>query len=538
MTPPDPPAPNRRRAIVIALGIAAACAFPAIYLAAHRVSLVGVVPESLGYRYFMSLRILEGGGDFVFIIQGQTLTVAQHAIQLALSHLIGLPVTDLATRLDAFGYATLALNAALMGAVLVLGFGDGRLSGIDRWLVGTVAISAVYSSRSGLSAAMTPDYYFTEAAFTVLALVVFLRQARGTPADGVGGAATLGFIAGLMAATKLTLVLGGVVAAAPMLLAARSSAARLARVASIFAATVVATFLLVTATFYLFDLHALAESLHRWLKFVGNPGGDAEFWVTFLAPYLGATNPGADYGYARILLVLSSAVVVAAAVLAWRLTRQVHVLLVPLGLTVLGAAHVVGLVRRPAGTTLYEVVLFATLAAAASIAVIPRSSARTGLATAFCAVVLAHAGVSAIANFPALLPAEALHASGRSAWEVHRWLRAQARPVLVYIPDNRYCGGTVEEVLMKGMSDLPTWNITTGGALLARVAPGFSFHQRLASVPPGSAILWLDVPGESLLAQTPALEDAVARPGTVCRRWELATYPHWTHTATACRVDS
>jgi hypothetical protein len=526
------------RRVAAALGVAVACALPAIYLAIHNVSLVGVVPESLAYRYFMSLRVLEDGRDFVFIIQGQALAVAQHAIQLGLSHLAALPTTDLATRLDAFGYTTLALNAALMAAVLWLGFADRRLRGIDLWLIGTLAISSVYSSRSGLSAAMTPDYYFTEAALTVLALVLFLRQTRSVPADTLGRAAALGCIAGVMAATKLTLVASGVLAATPLLRAARCSVGRFGGRAALFAATTIATFLLVTATFYLFHVRALGRFLNRWLKFVENPGGDAGFWATFLTPHLGPTSSGADYGYARLLLALSLVVVFVAAALAWRVERRAQSLLVPLGVTLLGAAHIAGLMRRPAGTTLYEVVLFATLGAAACIAVLPRSVVRTRLAAAFCGVVLLHAGISAITNFPALLPAAALQASGRSAWEIHRWLRAQERPVLVYFPDNRYCGGTVEEVLLKGMCDLPTWNITTGRVLLGRVAPGFSFHQTLATVPPGSAVLWLDVPGESLLAQTPALRDAVARPGTVCRRWELATYPHWTHIANACRIDS
>src|SRR5207245_236972 len=126
---------------------------------------------------------------------------------------------------------------------------------------------------------------------------------------------------------------------------------------------------------------------------------------------------------------------------------------------------------------------------------------------AFGAVIGTQACLSGIANFPALLPVDTLRTSSETAWSIHSWLASLKRPVLVYLPDNRYAGGTVEEALLKGMSDLPTWNITTGQTLLDTLAPGYSFHQQLLEIPADAAVMWLDIPGESPLSdRTPALE--------------------------------
>lgn len=201
----------------------------------------------------------------------------------------------------------------------------------------------------------------------------------------------------------------------------------------------------------------------------------------------------------------------------------------------LGLWQVIGLVVRPAGTTLFEIGLYLVASGAAVIALVSNSGVQRWLAFGFAGVILVQTVFSGVVNVPAMIPGPTLRQSSEAVWDAHTWLRTRDRDVRVFLPDNRYAGGTVEEALLKGMSDLPTWNITAGRGLLARLAPRFAFSQSLDEVPPGTAVMWLDTPdAPDLAVETPALRQLLADPTTVCRPWALDTYPWWRHTIHAC----
>lgn len=82
---------SRRGWAALAIVTSLLYALPPLIMLAFGVSPVAVVTESLGYRYFNSLRLLEGERGLIFIVQGQTPGLVQHAINLALSG-IGIPV--------------------------------------------------------------------------------------------------------------------------------------------------------------------------------------------------------------------------------------------------------------------------------------------------------------------------------------------------------------------------------------------------------------------------------------------------------------
>jgi hypothetical protein len=69
----DPVARGSRRGwAALAVVTSLLYALPPLITLVFGVSPVAVVTESLGYRYFNSLRLLEGERGLVFIVQGQT----------------------------------------------------------------------------------------------------------------------------------------------------------------------------------------------------------------------------------------------------------------------------------------------------------------------------------------------------------------------------------------------------------------------------------------------------------------------------------
>jgi hypothetical protein len=530
---------DRRMALgwlVLAVATSVLYALPLFIMLAFGVSPVAVVTESLGYRYFNSLRLLEGERGLIFIVQGQTPGLVQHAINLVLSG-VGIPIEMLRLRMDLFAYVFSFLNAALMAWILCAALLDRTLRATDKLLIVTSALAGGYVSRSAISASMTPDYYAVESMMSTLGLWLFVRQIRA-PAQVVSLKTIVwfGVLAGLMAGTKINLFWIGLVAALPALLGPPFSVVRAGVRTVLLGVIAVAVFMLATVAFYLFDLRLMPEFLVRWLEFVRNPGSEERFWTSLFFPGSPEANPGADYGYARILFVVWIGALLGAAIfeLRQRPLRREPLLMI-LAVAVFGLWQVIGLIVRPAGTTLFEVGLYAVASGAVVITLIADTWAQRWIAYVFAGLVLAQSAVTGVLNLPVLVPGPTLRQSSEAVWDVHTWLRTRDRDVLVYLPDNRYAGGTVEESLLKGMSDLPTWNITAGKELLARLAPRFSFSQSLEEVRPGTAIMWLDNPDAPDLAkEVPALQRLLADPTTACRQWALDTYPWWRHTVHAC----
>ena len=511
-------------------------ALPLLIMLAYGVSPVSVVTESLGYRYFNSLRLLEGERGLIFIVQGQTPGLVQHLINLGMSA-AGIPIEALRPRLDLFAYLFSFLNAAVMAGVVFAALLGRTLHATDKLLVVTTVLAGGFVSRSAISASMTPDYYAVESMMSALGLWLFLRQVRAPAATvSLTTVVLYGVLAGLMAGTKINLFWIGLVAALPALLGPSFSFVRSAYRTVVLGVVAVVVFMLVTLAFYLFDVRLMPEFLVRWVEFVRNPGSEERFWSSLFFPGSPEANPGADYGYARVLFAAWIAALVGAGVAELRRPdRRVTTLLTIAAVALFGIWQVVGLIVRPAGTTLFEVGLYAVASGAAVIALVSPARLQRWLAYGFAGAILAQTLVSGVLNVPALIPGPTLRQSSDAVWEVHTWLRSLDRDVLVFLPDNRYAGGTVEESLLKGMSDLPTWNITAGKVLLARLAPRFTFSQSWQDVAPGAAIMWLDSPdAPDLAVETPGLRALLADPTTVCRRWALDTYPWWRHTVHAC----
>lgn len=522
-------------------------ALPTLLLVWAGVSPLPVVTESLAYRYFISLRMLEGESGLIFTYQGQTPGLIHHALVWLLG-VVGIPLADLRPRLDLFTYLFLLVNAAGTVVVLALAAFSRTFRWTDRLAVAIVPVWATYSSQGALSLAIRPDYYTVEVTFTTAAVYVFLRQLRAGPeAYASRQIVALGVFAGLMAATKIALFWTGLLAAVPTLMPAvppLMTVAGLMRLlvrGATFVLIAIGTFLLVTLAYYRFDVALLPEFLVRWVAFVSNPGGEDLFWVSVFFPGSPGSNLSADYGYARLMLPLWGVVVLGSLIFGIRSRRGGHLRwVVPLAVLALGGWQVLGLVVRPAGTTLYEMGLFVVASGGIALASMSAKPWRVRATGVWIGVLTVYCLFSGLVNGPIIFPLAAFQASSTTVWEAHAWLRQQGQPVIAFIPDNRHTAGTVEEALLKGMSDQPTWNINQGRALLEQLAPGLSFQQTFTEAPAGVTVFWIEIVGEPQLTdQHPALGAfasmaALADPSG-CHTWQIATYPWYRRTLHACR---
>jgi hypothetical protein len=191
--------------LIPVLFFALALLAPIAWVAFNGWTLTGIHEESLGVRYFYSLRGVYDPPTFLFLQQGQIIDLVNKAIQLLLTA-TGLPATQLFPRIDYFSYlsvsATQLFNVACFAwmASAIPGIG-GRAVAAIVWLV------FIYSADLSLIYALTqPDYQAADLGIALLATGAILRTAHGeqlTFRRLVG----FGAMIALALAIKVTLVL-------------------------------------------------------------------------------------------------------------------------------------------------------------------------------------------------------------------------------------------------------------------------------------------------------------------------------------------
>jgi hypothetical protein len=161
------------------------------------VSTSGLFEESVGYRYFYSLR-LAFGGEHPFLPQGQFPTFVNVIIQWTLS--LFYPTDQLFPRIDVFAFATVAIPTAL--GVIAAYFALVRLPWPAMILVTACALLLLTSPKlfSGIGWTAMPDYFVWTIPLAFLCLGLTLIDEPLTPRQ----ATMLGVVAGLAAGVKIT----------------------------------------------------------------------------------------------------------------------------------------------------------------------------------------------------------------------------------------------------------------------------------------------------------------------------------------------
>src|SRR5262249_33612101 len=191
--------------VTATLIFAFALLWPIVWVAWNGWTLTGLYEESVGYRYFYSLRALYEPSASLFMPHGQTVELVQKLVQLGLTA-AGYPPTQVEPRIDYFVYASVfifqLLNiAAFAWMVAAIRSFSGAILSATFW--------ALPFYTAGLSAPYTllhPDYHALEAGFALLTAGTMIRTAQ-RPGLEIGRAIWMGVFAGFAISTKVTLAI-------------------------------------------------------------------------------------------------------------------------------------------------------------------------------------------------------------------------------------------------------------------------------------------------------------------------------------------
>ena len=148
---------NATAAVGPALLLLAFLWYPIARLIALHLTLTGACEESLGYRYFYSLRLLYDPDGYVFLPQGQLMDLFNQATQMVLTAL-GYPINSVFPRIDLFSYASITV-AQFLGA-LAFYYAFRYLKSLPaRLALALVAVVPFFNVPiSGFTVILTPDY--------------------------------------------------------------------------------------------------------------------------------------------------------------------------------------------------------------------------------------------------------------------------------------------------------------------------------------------------------------------------------------------
>ena len=148
------------RTIIPTVMLAVGLLFPLGWVILKGWTLTGLYEESVGYRYFYSLRMLYDVNAFVFLPQAQLVGIVNQVIQGLLTAL-GYPPDVLFPRIDLFSYITVAVPhlvavAAFAWVVRPLRTFSGKLCAALFWLLPYYVPSVYYP---GGYVNLQPDYH-------------------------------------------------------------------------------------------------------------------------------------------------------------------------------------------------------------------------------------------------------------------------------------------------------------------------------------------------------------------------------------------
>jgi hypothetical protein len=484
--------------------------------------------EALAYRYFFQYRLAGGEAGVLWSPQGWATAALQRMI-FTLQALFIAPEAQLRQSIELFGALTTAGQSGLGVLLLAVAFRDRSLHVIEKAAIALALLIPLLCTPLGNYYWMLPDYYQLNMVL-LAALVYCFSKAEGlaTAQRWLTGAGLLGVYFGVVVANKVSLALPCLIPLIPIVFGTRPWKRVVGVLFACFGGALVGVILTVLVL-YVPRWSLVGAAIGPWLAYVRAPGGDVALSAAFVETYLIPNN----FHVLGLLCVATSLAVLALlwAFLGWRSIplRQ------SVALTVLALAAPLPLVALSSGTTVFEIFLTLSAITMAQIALLAslRKGARTGwaLGRAVAAAFVVFCGVVTIQVSPWLRMADTATRSGRRVeitWSLHRALRESLRPIVFITPNNDYRFFTVEEALLRGFSDFPTWSISTGQQGIDRIyqsrlsfrESGSSSNHPSAQYPSDAVLVWVDLihpDYKRLPEQFPSLADAISRPGVSCR---------------------
>ncbi|MCP4002566.1 MAG: hypothetical protein GY725_00080 [bacterium] len=444
--------------------------------------------EPLAYRYFFCVRI--AAGETVVVGVGWLLGLFQQILYPLFGD------TD-SLRESVQGFALATNTGIWIGAciLLIIATRDSRLQASDRWLLYMVILVPVFATHgTGFDYMVMGDYHTLNLLLVALTVYLFLVEWRH---DGTlrswRRVAALGLVLGAMVANKVTLLAVGIAFLIPVLIR-HPIGSRMAKLVVVGALSSLLGFLFVIAATFRFNLFRVGKALDIWLAFVLNPGGESDFWSENFRIFL------LEHGYLSVVVIFGLALLallVSGRASDWTRDR-VFVVLAALFAAFAALGFVI---KRPAGSTIFESFVFLLAWSAMLISVLPESRWKKVFIRSTCAMWLVFSLSTFDAGVIEMVRGSRERASAK--WSHYEQVRAlaQGSKITVVFPDNSYHHEGVFELLLKGAVDFPTWQISDGGrGMLDEFSPGLVFRHEYGGVAPGEpfleggVVVWYDTP--------------------------------------------
>lgn len=508
----------------IAAAVAVLACFPNLLVFLYGGDFLTIASEPTSYRYFFLSRLAAGDSSSLWLPQGYLTLLIQRTFALVLPSIYA-PDDSLREHVNAFGNLTALVRWVVVAGAMYWMLHDRRLDVKEKAAVVFAYLGPTYLVRTiGVRYAIAPDYIALNLVLLPIGVYLFLRAFH---ADHVRShwrqCAGAGLLIGAIGSNKISLIPFAALCVLPGLLRSCAPAKRCLASCVIVGLGATISFLTIHLLVYAPHVRTLTTVLTPWANFVANPGGEAAFadqLVRFLF----------DYEYAWI--VAAFAVVFTIVLFSMYKCRARSPNFV-IAIILIGAIAAVAafsfstVAMRPAGTTAFEVSSVLICLTAMMIA-LPQSGRVRSLLIAASYVWLA---VATIQHHDLASMTTLLHDDWRKRadviWEVHDSIHRARRPIVFVIPNNEYHTSSVEEALLKGFSDFPSWDIRGGARPLRALVPqGISFRTEQGGAPPSepypseAIVAWVDrLDWRPLPEVYPALNRTIRRPGVRCRKW-------------------
>jgi len=499
--------------IMIAAAASGLFAIPQLLVYYFNASVLAFAPEQIAFRFFLVARLAAGEGGAVWQPQGQLTSLIQRAIYSLEQVLV--PGSSVFDQMDLMARIYAFIMAALFFAVLMVVAVMPRITVAHALLIAAVPFTIVHLLVAGLWYTSEPSYHQMNIFLFFVAAVFFvyvnnLRNDRNV----YSLAAAFGIFLGLCAANKISLIFVGAPIAAVLLVDRFwQTGYRQLLIAPVIALlTTVAVAALIFLALYGFRLGAAAQAFAIVKGFTLNPGNPEpfllhEFW-----------NFANGYGYLHVALAFIFALALAVG-FAWRRFRDLVILAV---IVLTAAAYVATVFYRPAGHTVFD-----AACAFISLSVMALSLLPSQIVTPLRVVVSLGILAIALINWRPQFVDDIAKSREREDIRLEAWNYGQGigAPIIAIVPDDRWATRGPLPVFIKGLGDVPSWDISFGPyaskILKAPLVVRSSGNTKTVlglPYPPDATLMWEDVSTLPLVTEMdPELGKEIG--GRECREW-------------------
>lgn len=485
----------------------------------HNGSYLAYGNESLAYRYFTTYRLISGETGAIWLPQGFFTLALQKVIFIIQNNFVS-PLTNFRASLELFGIFTNLVQTLLAIIVLLVIYLDKKLTPFYKWLPMVFFLILIYgSSSSGIYYSLLPDYYQLDMVMLASAIGLFYHFSFRKPNEiTIFSICILGGATGLAIINKISLLFPFM---APLSVLAINYIKDYKKWAFY------GFFLLlglVSPLIFLYhnNHHHIALDLEKWRSFISSPGGEHSFFENLKFIYIYYRDYVIFFISYVVIWTFGMYFIIKHETLYSSRTLMCAMLF---GITLM--CLIIPLKTRPAGTTNFEVYGSITALIMMFLALVPKGVRyltyfKTLIIITWISLLHPKSDLQNLVN-----ASENSKQNSAIIWRAHETLLAKSSHALMILPDNSYGIGSVEELLIKGLSEFPSWTITTGKTTLNKIAPNLSIYTdynkhepQFSSFLEYTSIMWIDKKEDelSLTQKIPLLGDVITH-NYKCEAW-------------------